>query len=207
MRIINSTLAILFSISGFAAAAAEELQWSDEATSDLEAGVERGDFQRVTSVMILQDGEVEYEQYFNGADAETRHNTRSATKTINSMLIGAAIADGKIKGVDEPVVKFFRDKRPFANPDERKNAIRIEDIMTMSSPLECDDWNQFSRGNEERMYLVEDMAQFYFDLPHARISGLVQTAGSTTLWPGFFLLHSRRASHRCDCRPRYGGRY
>jgi CubicO group peptidase (beta-lactamase class C family) len=81
------------------------------------------------------------------------------------MLLGAAIDDGLVTGVDAQAADFFEDLRPFANDDPRKNAITIEDLLTMSSGLECDDWNSFSRGNEERMYLVEDWSNFFWDLP------------------------------------------
>jgi CubicO group peptidase (beta-lactamase class C family) len=122
-----------------------------------------GEFEAITSIVALVGEDVVYEEYFDG-DAATLRNTRSATKTVLGMLVGVAIERGELPGVGARIAELL-PLRPKLYPDERKAQITVEDLLTMSSCLECDDWNAFSAGNEERMYLVEDWAQFGLDLP------------------------------------------
>jgi len=136
-----------------------------EKLHSMEAAVRAGDFKKIGSVVVARHGKLLYEAYFDG-DAATLRDTRSATKSITDMLVGIAIEEKKLSGVDARVLTLLPERaRKMQNPDSRKEKITVEDFLTMSSPLECDDWNDASRGNEERMYVIEDWAQFILDLP------------------------------------------
>jgi CubicO group peptidase (beta-lactamase class C family) len=150
---------------GWPTASVESVKLSAARLAAMDKAIRAGEFQKITSVLIARHGKLAYEAYFDDAGAAGFRNTRSATKTITGMLVGIAIDKGLLAGVDAPVLRFFADKLPVQNPDTRKNQITLEDFLTMSSMLECNDSNQFSRGHEERMYLVEDWVKFTLDLP------------------------------------------
>ncbi|WP_417450397.1 serine hydrolase domain-containing protein [Kordiimonas sp.] len=139
--------------------------WDNDDKAQLTEHIGDGRYQTVTSVLVMENGETLYEGYFRGATAATRHDTRSSTKTLIGMAAGAAIKDGKMTGPDQKLAPFFLDYEQTIASDSRKAAISAEDLLTMSSPVECNDWNEMSRGNEERMYITEDWTKFYWSLP------------------------------------------
>jgi len=171
-RIVGCGLIVLASSASFGQDASDwrrttpaEAGLSSARLETLESAIRSGELKKIRSVLVARHVALAYEAYFNGTEASTPIDVRSAAKTVTSILVGIAIDQKKIPGVSARVVPFFPEKAPLANSDPRKEAITVEDLLTMSSLLECDDSNNFSRGNEERMYLIEDWAKFALDLP------------------------------------------
>jgi CubicO group peptidase (beta-lactamase class C family) len=168
-------LLVLYSSLGFSQVEQESGGWTKAGPAEvglsesklraMSAAVRTDEFKKIGSIVVARHGKLAYGDYIEG-NAEALRDTRSATKSITDVLVGIAIQEGKLRGVDAKVLALLPDRaHKLQNPDPRKSSITVEDLLTMSSPLECDDWNDASRGNEERMYLVEDWAQFILDLP------------------------------------------
>lgn len=118
----------------------------------------------ITSVVVIKDGKLLLEEYFNGADRNTLHDPRSAGKSFASTLIGITINDGYIKDENQTLDQFY-DLKKFQNYNIKKDQIKIKDLLTMSSAFEGSDINSDSPGNEENMYPTENWVKFTLDLP------------------------------------------
>lgn len=118
----------------------------------------------ITSVVVINDGQLMLEEYFNGADRNTLHDPRSAGKSFASTIMGIAINDGYIKDENQTLDQFY-DLKKFENYNIKKDQITIKDLLTMSSALEGSDANSDSPGNEENMYPTENWVKFTLDLP------------------------------------------
>jgi CubicO group peptidase (beta-lactamase class C family) len=167
LRLISAVLLLAIPVCGqddWRRAAPESVGLDASRLAAMEAAIRAGEFKKIGSVLVARHGQLVYEKYFEG-DAATLRDTRSATKSITDALVGIAVDEKKLS-VDARVLDLLPERaKKLQNADPRKQKITVEDFLTMSSPLECDDWNDASRGNEERMYVIEDWAQFILDLP------------------------------------------
>jgi len=118
----------------------------------------------ITSIVVIKDGKLLLEEYFNGAHRNTLHDPRSAGKSFASTLMGIAIDDGYIKDENQTLEQFY-DLKKFENYNIKKDQIKIKDLLTMSSAFEGSDANSNSPGNEENMYPTDNWVKFTLDLP------------------------------------------
>jgi CubicO group peptidase (beta-lactamase class C family) len=125
---------------------------------------------KIDSVLVVRNGYLVMDAFGYARHEGDRPNIRSCSKSVTSALIGIAIDKGLIKGVNQPVLDFFPE-RVVKNLNDDKKAMTLENLLTMSSGLDCrDNWRYRWRGLQE-MKRSPDWVQFMIDLPMAEKPG------------------------------------
>jgi CubicO group peptidase (beta-lactamase class C family) len=109
------------------------------------------------SLLIIRHGAVVSETYFENYTQNTRHPIWSCTKSVMSTLIGMAIDRGIIQGVDQKVLEFFPGET-FANMDASKESMTLDNLLTMTTGL---NWNEY----EMDLYGEPNWVKYVLDLP------------------------------------------
>ncbi len=121
--------------------------------NDLEKAIKRS-YRNIAGIVVMHNGKMLYESYFNECAAASNIHVYSVTKSIISILIGIAIDKGKIKSIHQNVLDFFPD---YAAKTSEKTIqhIELKDLLTMTAPYKylsapyikyftSDDWITFT---------------------------------------------------------------
>ena len=109
--------------------------------------------------LVSKSKEIVYEEYWDGYDENSYSNSFSMAKSIISLLIGIAIDEGKIEGVDQKVKDFIPEFRKSPNQN-----LSIKALLNMSSGLNWDEsyGNPFSATT--KAYYGEDLESLMLEL-------------------------------------------
>ncbi|TVX93433.1 serine hydrolase domain-containing protein [Paenibacillus agilis] len=97
--------------------------------------------QNINGIVVVRNGYIAFENYFNGYGQNDTHHVASVTKSIVSALVGIAVDQGYIKNVDQKVLDFFPEYVPDP-ADRQKREITIRHLLTMTAPYPFEDWRE-----------------------------------------------------------------
>jgi CubicO group peptidase (beta-lactamase class C family) len=124
----------------------------------------------IDSVTVVRNGYLVLDTIFHPFPPDTGHIIHSCTKSVVASLIGIAIDRGLLEGLDEPVVEILGDAAPLT-VDALKASITIEDLLTMSTGLQCRDSYLYDWEGLSEMRASDDWAAHVLALPMSEEPG------------------------------------
>jgi CubicO group peptidase (beta-lactamase class C family) len=118
------------------------------------------------SVLVIRNGAIVAEAYYPPYREDTKHELYSCTKSFCATLVGIAIDQGHIAGVDEPALSLLPG-RTFEEVDARKEAMTLEDLLTMTSGLDWPEGDPIYRA----MYQSPDWVRYVLGRPMVAAPG------------------------------------
>ena len=181
---------------GWTIASQAEVGLDPERLCQLDAVIAQWPKANVHAVVVVRNGKLVMERYFAGEDErwgdqlgrvtygpEMKHDLRSISKSVTSLLVGIALSEGKFPALDSSVFDAFPDYADLKTPEKAR--ITFRDLLTMSAGLAWDEnlpWND-PRNNEREMIMAADPFRYILSQPVAFPPGTVYaySGGGTSL--------------------------
>ena len=111
------------------------------------------------ALLIMKDGRIVTEIYRNGSNERTRFMGWSMTKSITSTLVGAALADGLIASLDDPITRYLPELKGGGY-----DGVTIRQILQMRSGVDYEERYDFANpgiaASNHINALVKNVARF-----------------------------------------------
>lgn len=147
---------------------------------------------RLRSLLVLRNGEALAEHRFNGGPPLDRPvNIKSASKTVLSALVGIAIEQGVLQGVDQNVVSVLTSDAPD-NPDPRLGAVTVAHLLSMRAGLERTSGEYYGRWVTSPNWVRYALSRPFADEPGGR---MLYSTGSSHLLSAMLTRASGRSTH------------
>ena len=130
---------------------------------------------RVAGLMILKNGEVVLEDYELGTGRETRWPSYSMAKSVSSTLIGAALMDGSISSLDDPVTKYVSVLKGGAY-----EGVSVRNIIQMASGVKWDETYVDAKSDRRKLLEIQLQKRPGTILPF--MSALSKASAPGTIW-------------------------
>lgn len=147
----------------------EEQGIDSDRLAEMLAAIQEQDY-RIDGLLVVRNGHLVLDAYQYPFTKGSVHAINSCTKSVVSALIGIAIDRGHIEGVDQRVLELLPG-RTTANLDETKSQMTLENLLTMTTGLECRDSYLYRWRGFREMERSPDWVQFVLDLPVAEEPG------------------------------------
>jgi CubicO group peptidase (beta-lactamase class C family) len=140
----------------------------------------------IHSVLVVRHGRLLFEHYRAGEDEcwgeplgnvahgpDSKHDLRSVTKSVISLLFGIALDRKLIRDVDEAIIDWFPQYSDLRTPE--KERISLRHLLTMSAGLE---WNENvpftdAKNSAMRMLSSADRCRYVLEQPVAAPGGQI----------------------------------
>ncbi|MCD8137173.1 MAG: beta-lactamase family protein [Parabacteroides gordonii] len=128
--------------------------------------------------VIIKDSTLLFEQYWEDYSPESHSNSFSMAKSIVSLAIGAAIDDGFIKDVDQPVSDFYPEFQGYNG-----KPLTLRHLLTMSAGVDFNEAYSSPFSPTTKLYYGDDLQQIALDMKEIEEPGVnfIYQSGVTQL--------------------------